>query len=141
MEYDILNISDFTRILPFIQDKYSQNFKPISISIKEIREGVSRAQQKYLFGVVYKHLKKGLVDAGYSSVKLLDDDEFDYFMRGMFYYKLVETSKGATKIPKRLRFGKAYKDDVCNYIDALIRFGAQIGTFVPSPTEDIGRWQ
>lgn len=137
MELDILQKSDLERAIPFIQTKYSTDFKPIVITIREIKDKISRAQQKYLFGVVYKYLRQGLIDAGYSSVKLLDDDEFDYFLRGMFHYKTVETSKGATKIPKRLCFGKAHKDEVCLYIDELIRFGAKIGTFIPSPTNEL----
>lgn len=130
----ILNLTDWTRWTQALTTQFNNGkFKPFDIEVKEIKDSVSRRQQAYIYGVVYPYLKQGLLDCGYE-VKTLTDEQFDYFMRQMFYFDIVPTKKGEVKVPKRLCFTKAHKDEVTGYIEDLLAFGAKIGCYIPSPT-------
>lgn len=133
----ILNTTDWTRFVEATNHKISQTFKPFEIETKDIKDMVSRNQQCYIYGVIYPCLKQGLLEAGYESLQNISDEQFDYFMRSMFYFDIVETAKGEQKLPKRLNFGKAKKDEVTGYINDLLQFGAKIGVYIPSPNEPI----
>lgn len=127
----ILNTTDWTRFVEATNRKISQTFKPFEIETKDIKDMVSRKQQSYIFGYVYPRLKQALLAAGYE-IQNITDDQFDYFMRGMFYFDIVKTSKGEVKIPRRLCFEKGYKEEVCQYIDDLLHFAAKLGCYIPS---------
>ena len=137
-DFELYSMVDFERFCNLMRSSFKKQpqFKPISISVKEVKDQVSRQQQKYIYGVVYGHLRAQLIENGYKEVKDLDEHEFDYMLREMFYFKEVRTSAGTKKIPKRLCFGIGKKDEVCRYIDNLLMFGDQIGVLIPSPTED-----
>lgn len=137
MKASILNITDWERFVEAKNNKLLALFKPFTIEVKEIKDAISRNQQCYIYGVVYPNLKSGLLDASYDSLKNISDEQFDYFMRSMFYFDIVETGKGEQKLPKRLTFGKAKKDEVTGYINDLLQFGAKIGVYIPSPNEPI----
>ena len=134
-EAEIYTPADFTRFVTMVNASISKQpiFKPFIVTLKGVKDEVSRQQQKYIHGVVYPHLRTQLIENGYVCVKDMDDEDFDYFMRGMFYFKIVLTSKGEVKIPKRLCFGIGKKEEVVGYIDNLLRFGAEIGVHIPSP--------
>ena len=121
----ILNTTDWTRFVEATNRKISQTFKPFEIETKDIKDMVSRKQQSY------PRLKQALLAAGYE-IQNITDDQFDYFMRGMFYFDIVKTSKGEVKIPRRLCFEKGYKEEVCQYIDDLLHFAAKLGCYIPS---------
>lgn len=130
----ILNLTDWQRFYQALNTRFANGkFKPFDIETTDIKDSVSRNQQSYIYGVVYPHLKQGLIDAGYE-IEHITEEQFDYFMRGMFYFDIVTTKKGEVKVPKRLCFTKAHKDEVTGYIDDLLRFGAKIGCYIPSPT-------
>lgn len=135
-ECEIYSQADFERFTAMQHALFSKGFKPFIIIVKAIKDHVSRQQQKYIYGIVYPHLKAQLVENGYDSVKDMDEDDFDYFLRQMFYFKTIITSKGKTKLPKRLSFGLGKKEDVIGYIDNLLKFGANIGVHIPSPQDD-----
>lgn len=128
---EIINLSDWARYVEAMNNKLQSKFKPFEVETKDIKDSVSRAQQSYIFGTIYPRIKQALIDAGYD-IRSLDDDEFDYFMREMFYYKIVKTSKGEKKIPKRLCFVKGKKDEVSLYIDDLLKFASRVGCYIPS---------
>lgn len=134
MKENILNISDWVRFEEFLNNRFQSSFKPVTIEVKEIKSTVSRNQQCYIYGVIYPRLKQGLIEAGYE-INNITDEQFDYFMRGMFYFDLVTTKKGEHKLPRRLCFDKAHKDEVTGYIEDLLKFGAKIGVYIPSPNE------
>ena len=137
-DFDLYTLADFERFVNIMREKVMKQprFKPMSVNVKDIKDHISRKQQKYIYGVVYEHLRAQLIENGYKEVKDLDEQEFDYMLREMFYYKEVQTSAGTKKIPKRLCFGIGKKDEVCRYIDNLLMFGDKIGVIIPSPTED-----
>ena len=137
-DFEIYTLTDFERFVNIMREKVMKQprFKPMSVNVKDIKDHISRQQQKYIFGVVYEHLRAQLIENGYKEVKDLDEHEFDYMLREMFYYKEVHTSAGTKKIPKRLCFGIGKKDEVCRYIDDLLMFGDKIGVLIPSPTEN-----
>ena len=137
-EFDLYTSADFERFVNLMRGQMQKQvrFNPVSVRVKNITDHVSRQQQKYIFGVVYEHLRAQLIENGYKEVKDLDEHEFDYMLREMFYFKEVHTSAGTKKIPKRLCFGIGKKDEVCRYIDNLLMFGDKIGVLIPSPTED-----
>lgn len=128
---DILNMADWARYVEAMNNKLQMKFKSFEIQTKEIKDSVSRAQQSYLYSTIYPRLKEGLIHAGYD-IRSLEEDEFDYFMREMFYYKVVKTSKGEKKIPKRLCFTKGKKDEVSLYITDLLNFASRLGVYIPS---------
>lgn len=127
----ILNVTDWARFVEATNAKLKKNFKAFEIETKDIKDMVSRKQQSYIYGCVYPRLKQALLNAGYE-IQNISDDQFDYFMRGMFYFDIVKTSKGETKIPRRLCFEKGYKEDVSQYIDDLLHFAAKLGCYIPS---------
>lgn len=131
MKQAILNPSDWIRYTEAMTNKLKMKFKPFEIEVKVIKDAVSRNQQSYIFGVVYPRLKQALIDAGYE-IQNLEEDEFDYFMREMFYYKIVQTSKGEKKVPKRLNFAKGKKDEVSGYISDLLHLASKLGCYIPS---------
>lgn len=128
---EILNMSDWARYVDVMNNKLQKSFKSFEIETKEIKDIVSRAQQSYIFGQIYPRLKQALIDAGYD-IRSLEADELDYFLREMFYYKVVQTSKGEKKIPKRLCFTKGKKDEVSLYINDLLKFASRLGCYIPS---------
>ncbi len=131
MKTAILNQSDWARYIQAMSNKLNLKFKPFEIEVKSIKDAVSRNQQCYIFGVIYPRLKEALIEAGYD-IRHIDDDQFDYFMRGMFYFSVVQTAKGEHKLPKRLSFDKAHKDEVSGYISDLLAFAAKLGCYIPS---------
>lgn len=128
---EILNICDWARYAEAMTNKLQKSFKAFEIETKDIKDSVSRAQQSYIFGTIYPRLKQALIDAGYD-IRSLEADEFDYFLREMFYFKIVKTSKGEKKIPKRLCFTKGKKEEVSLYIDDLLSFASRLGCYIPS---------
>lgn len=132
MQETFYNIADWQRFIDMKTGKLEKHFKPFTIEIKSF-DAVSRNQQEYIFGVIYPLLKQALVDAGYEDVKNVTDDQFDYFLRGMFYFDIVKTSKGEVKLPRRLNFTKGKKEEVSHYIEDLLAFGARLGCYIPSP--------
>ena len=122
---------DWTRYTEAMTNKLKLKFKPFEIEVKSIKDAVSRNQQCYIYGVIYPRLREALLDAGYD-IRHIDDDQFDYFLRGMFYYSIVTTSKGEHKIPKRLCFDKGHKDEVSGYISDLLDFASKLGCYIPS---------
>lgn len=136
-ECEIYGLNDFRRFVDMMNlQVVKEKFKPFVITIKTIKDHVSRQQQKYIFGVCYPHLRAQLIENGYEEVKNLSDEDFDYMLRGMFYFKTVITSQGEQHIPKRLRLGVANKDEVISYINSLLDFGARLGVLIPSPTDE-----
>lgn len=137
-EYEIYGVNDFSRFTEMLKKQIQRDssFKPFTITVKAIKDHVSRQQQKYIFGICYPHLKAQLLENGYESVKNLNDEDFDYMLRGMFFFKTVITGKGEQHIPKRLKLGVANKNDVIGYINDLLRFGEQLGVLIPSPQDD-----
>lgn len=131
MKQAILNPMDWIRYTEAMTNKLKLNFKPFEIEVKSIKDAVSRNQQCYIYGVIYPRLREALLDAGYD-IRHIDDDQFDYFLRGMFYYSIVTTSKGEHKIPKRLCFDKGHKDEVSGYISDLLDFASKLGCYIPS---------
>ena len=131
MKQAILNPVDWMRYTEAMTNKLKMKFKPFEIEVRVIKDTVSRNQQSYIFGVIYPRLKQALVDAGYE-IESLEEEEFDYFMREMFYYKIVKTRKGERKIPKRLNFSKGKKDEVSNYISDLLSLASKLGCYIPS---------
>ncbi len=131
MKQAILNQTDWTRYTEAMNNKLQLKFKPFEIEMRPIKDAVSRNQQCYIFGIIYPRLRQALLDAGYD-IRHIDDDQFDYFMRGMFYYSIVQTAKGEHKLPKRLSFDKAHKDEVSGYISDLLEFAAKLGCYIPS---------
>ena len=131
MKQAILNPMDWTRYTEAMTNKLKLKFKPFEIEVKSIKDAVSRNQQCYIYGVIYPRLREALLDAGYD-IRHIDDDQFDYFLRGMFYYSIVTTSKGEHKIPKRLCFDKGHKDEVSGYISDLLDFASKLGCYIPS---------
>lgn len=136
MKQAILNIIDWQRYLEATNNKLRQSFKPFTVETKEIKDAVSRNQQCYIYGVIYPSLKQALLDAGYE-IQNITDDQFDYFMRGMFYYDIVKTRKGEQKLPRRLSFSKAHKEEVSGYINDLLTFGSKLGCYIPSPNQPV----
>lgn len=136
MKQTILNMTDWQRYVEAANNKLGHAFKPFTIETKEIKDAISRNQQCYIYGVIYPHLKEALLSAGYE-IQNITDDQFDYFMRGMFYFDVVRTSKGEQKLPRRLCFSKAHKDEVCGYINDLLMFGSKLGCYIPSPNQPI----
>lgn len=135
MQETIYKLSDWQRFAEAQTTKLKNRFKPFTIEIKQL-DAVSRAQQSYIYGVVYPHLKAALLEAGYE-IQNITDDQFDYFMRQMFYFDVVNTAKGSTKIPRRLNFAKGKKDEVTGYIEDLLAFAARLGCYIPSPDDRI----
>ena len=131
MKTTIINLTEWQRYVQAMNNKLMRNFKPFDIEVKAVKDRVSRNQQAYIFGVVYPRLKQGLIDCGYE-LENISEDQFDYFMREMFYFDIVNTSKGERKLPRRLCFSKAHKDEVSKYIDELLRFASQVGIYIPS---------
>ena len=131
MKQAIINITEWTRYVEAMNNKLRNRFKPFEIETKEIKDAVSRNQQSYIYGVIYPRLKQALIDAGYE-IQNITDDQFDYFMREMFYFDVIKTSKGERKLPRRLCFAKAYKDDVSKYISELLSFASKLGCYIPS---------
>lgn len=131
MKHKIINITEWTRYVEAMNNKLRFNFKPFEIETKEIKDAVSRNQQSYIYGVIYPRLKQALLDAGYE-IQNITEDQFDYFMREMFYFDIIKTSKGERKLPRRLCFSKAYKDDVSGYITDLLQFASKLGCYIPS---------
>lgn len=128
---DILNITDWGRYIEAMNNQFQKGFKPFEIQIKEIKDSVSRKQQRYIFGVIYPRLKQAFISAGYD-IRDLEEEEFDYFMREMFHYKIIQTSKGDKKVPKRLNFAKGKKEEVSVYIDKLLSCASRLGCYIPS---------
>lgn len=137
-EIEIYSMNDFQRFINAETKNILKNgtFKPFVLTIKAIKDRVSRQQQKFIYGVLYPNIKQGLLDTGHESVKQMDNDDLDYLLRQMFYYKTVATSKGEQRILKRLSFGLGKKEDVICYIDSLLRFAAQIGVYIEAPQDD-----
>lgn len=131
MKTTIINLTEWQRYVQAMNTKLLHRFKPFDIETKEVKDRVSRNQQAYIFGVIYPRLKQGLIDCGYE-IENITDDQFDYFMREMFHSDVVKTTKGEKKIPRRLCFSKAHKDEVTKYIDDLLRFASQVGVYIPS---------
>ena len=131
MKQAILNPMDWTRYTEAMTNKLKMKFKPFEIEVRSIKDAVSRNQQNYIYGVIYPRLREALLDAGYD-IRHIDDDQFDYFLRGMFYYSIVTTSKGEHKLPKRLCFDKGHKDEVSGYISDLLDFASKLGCYIPS---------
>lgn len=127
----ILNPEDWRRFVEAQNSKLRKSFKPFEIEAKTVGDMVSRKQQSYIYAAIYPRLKEALIDAGYS-IQNLTENQFDYFMREMFYSDIVVTSKGEKKIPRRLCFDKAHRDEVSKYIDDLLHFASQIGCYIPS---------
>lgn len=127
----ILNPEDWRRFVEAQNSKLRKSFKPFEIEAKTVGDMVSRKQQSYIYAAIYPRLKKALIDAGYR-IQNLTENQFDYFMREMFYSDIVVTSKGEKKIPRRLCFDKAHRDEVSKYIDDLLHFASQIGCYIPS---------
>lgn len=135
MQEIIYKLDEWKRFSDMQTTKLEKRFNPFTIEIHRL-DAVSRSQQSYIYGVIYPHLKEALTDAGYN-IKNITDDQFDYFMREMFYYDIITTSKGEKKIPRRLCFSKGKKEEVTKYIEDLLAFGAQLGCYIPSPTDPI----
>jgi hypothetical protein len=131
MKTTIINLTEWQRYVTAMNNKLVRNFKPFDIEVKAVKDRVSRNQQAYIFGVIYPRLKQGLIDCGYE-LDNITEEQFDYFMREMFYFDVVQTSKGERKLPRRLCFSKAHKDEVTKYIDNLLRFASQVGIYIPS---------
>lgn len=131
MKTTIINFTEWQRYVQAMNNKLVRNFKPFDIEVKAVKDRVSRNQQAYIFGVIYPRLKQGLIDCGYE-LDNITEEQFDYFMREMFYFDVVQTSKGERKLPRRLCFSKAHKDEVTKYIDNLLRFASQVGIYIPS---------
>ena len=131
MKTTIINLTEWQRYVTAMNNKLVRNFKPFDIEVKAVKDRVSRNQQAYIFGVVYPRLKQGLLDCGYE-LENITDEQFDYFMREMFYFDIVNTSKGERKLPRRLCFSKAHKDEVSKYINDLLMFASKIGVYIPS---------
>jgi len=131
MKTTIINLTEWQRYVQAMNNKLMRNFKPFDIEVKAVKDRVSRNQQAYIFGVIYPRLKQGLLDCGYE-LQNISEDQFDHFMREMFYFDVVKTSKGERKLPRRLCFSKANKDEVSKYIDDLLRFASQVGIYIPS---------
>lgn len=127
----ILNPEDWRRFVEAQNSKLRKSFKPFEIEAKTVGDMVSRKQQSYIYAAIYPRLKEALIDAGYH-IQNLTENQFDYFMREMFYSDIVVTSKGEKKIPRRLCFDKAHRDEVSKYIDDLLHFASQIGCYIPS---------
>lgn len=127
----ILNPEDWRRFVEAQNSKLRKSFKPFEIEAKTVGDMVSRKQQSYIYAAIYPRLKEALIDAGYC-IQNLTENQFDYFMREMFYSDIVVTSKGEKKIPRRLCFDKAHRDEVSKYIDDLLHFASQIGCYIPS---------
>lgn len=127
----ILNPEDWRRFVEAQNSKLRKSFKPFEIEAKTVGDMVSRKQQSYIYAAIYPRLKETLIDAGYR-IQNLTENQFDYFMREMFYSDIVVTSKGEKKIPRRLCFDKAHRDEVSKYIDDLLHFASQIGCYIPS---------
>lgn len=127
----IITPTDWIRFVEATNNKLHHKFKPFEVETKVIKDMVSRKQQSYIYGVIYPKLKQALLSSGYE-IQNITDDQFDYFMRGMFYFDIVKTSKGETKIPRRLCFEKGFKEEVCQYIDDLLHFAAKLGCYIPS---------
>lgn len=127
----ILNPEDWRRFVEAQNSKLRKSFKPFEIEAKTVGDMVSRKQQSYIYAAIYPRLKEALIDAGYR-IQNLTENQFDYFMREMFYSDIVVTSKGEKKIPRRLCFDKAHRDEVSKYIDDLLHFASQIGCYIPS---------
>jgi hypothetical protein len=127
----ILNPEDWRRFVEAQNSKLRKSFKPFEIEAKTVGDMVSRKQQSYIYAAIYPRLKDALIDAGYR-IQNLTENQFDYFMREMFYSDIVVTSKGEKKIPRRLCFDKAHRDEVSKYIDDLLHFASQIGCYIPS---------
>jgi hypothetical protein len=136
MEVEIRTAQDLTSFNSALQAKFTGDFKPLAITVKQIKDEVSRRQQRYLFGIVYPALKQGFIDKGYE-IQNLTCEQFDYFMREMFFFDVVKTSKGDKKIPKRLAFGKGKKEEVRKYIDELLMTGSKLGMYITSPDKDM----
>lgn len=92
----ILNPEDWRRFVEAQNSKLKQSFKPFEIEAKTVGDMVSRKQQSYIFGAIYPRLKEALIDAGYR-IQNLTENQFDYFMREMFYSDIIVTSKGEKK--------------------------------------------
>lgn len=127
----ILNPEDWRRFVEAQNSKLRKSFKPFEIEAKTVGDMVSRKQQSYIYAAIYPRLKEALIDAGYR-IQNLTENQFDYFMREMLYSDIVVTSKGEKKIPRRLCFDKAHRDEVSKYIDDLLHFASQIGCYIPS---------
>lgn len=127
----ILNPEDWRRFVEAQNSKLRKSFKPFEIEAKTVGDMVSRKQQSYIYAAIYPRLKEALIDAG-CRIQNLTENQFDYFMREMFYSDIVVTSKGEKKIPRRLCFDKAHRDEVSKYIDDLLHFASQIGCYIPS---------
>ena len=110
MQEIIYKLSDWKRFSDMQTAKLEKRFKPFTIEIHRL-DAVSRSQQEYIFGVIYPHLREALKFAGYN-LENIDEYQFDYFMRKMFYFDIVTTSKGEEKIPRRLNFAKGKKHEV-----------------------------
>ncbi|MBQ5900965.1 MAG: hypothetical protein IIW86_03795, partial [Clostridia bacterium] len=133
MQETIYKLTDWKRYAETLTNKLQKRFKPFTVEVKML-DAVSREQQCYIFGVIYPHLRQALIDAGYE-IENITSDQFDYFMRSMFYFDIVKTTKGETKIPRRLNFGKGKKAEVTAYIEDLLAFGARLGCYIPSPEQ------
>ncbi len=131
MKQSILNMTDWYRYTEAMTNKLSRKFKPFDIDVQVIKDTISRNQQRYIYGVIYPRLKNALLEAGYEDLKNITDDQFDYFMRGMFYFDIVHTSKGEHKLPRRLNFEKGKKDEVSGYIEDLLQFASRLGCYIP----------
>ncbi len=131
MKHAILNISDWHRYVEAMNNKLTRHFKPFDVETKDIKDTVSRNQQCYIFGAIYPRLKQALIDIGYEDLRNITERQFDYFMRGMFYFDIVRTSKGETKIPRPLNFEKGKKGEVSGYIEDLLQFASKIGCYIP----------
>lgn len=127
----IINPQDWKRFVECQNAKLRKSFKPFEIEAKTVGDMVSRKQQSFIYSAIYPRLKEALIGAGYR-IQNLTEHQFDYFMREMFYSDIVVTSKGEKKIPRRLCFDKAHRDEVSKYIDDLLHFASQIGCYIPS---------
>ena len=131
MKQSILNMTDWYRYTEDMTNKLSRKFKPFDIDVQTIKDTVSRNQQHYIYGVIYPRLKNALVEAGYGEFKNVTDSQFDYYMRDMFYFDIVQIFNEEKKIPRRLNFEKGKKDEVSGYIEDLLQFASRMGCYIP----------
>lgn len=139
MEMDFYHYTDATRGIHALLQRLEQKkntFRPFTVKLSLIKDKVSRNQQCFIFGVLYPAIKAQLIEMGYDAYKTADEDEFHNAMKSLFYYREFPTKTGFIKVPKTLKLGKGNKQEVHDYIEDLLKFAAQIGVYIQTPTED-----
>jgi len=134
--YDCADVHEFRAALTTeLQNSYNEQFKPTEVRVFEYKDTVSRAQQKFIFGVIVPRLWDAYSNAGVDKADGLTRDEFELVLRSMFHARpFTDPVSGEMKwAPKRLAFGQANREEVSNYINKLMEHACALGVDIPSP--------